>query len=480
MNTAPLSIIILAAGKGQRMRSAQPKVMHEVGGVPMLARVVQTAQQLEPAAIYVVHGNGSAQVRQCMKHLPVTWVEQAQRLGTGHAVLQVMDRIPLDHMVLVLYGDVPLVEVNTLMQLQHKTPKQGVGVVVTRVTSPTGFGRIVRNEMGHITAIVEHKDASEAQRQIDEINTGILMAQASLLSQWLPRLSQQNAQSEYYLTDVIGMAVADGRSVGGVMASCHEEVLGVNNREQLAQIERFYQRREARRLMLEGVTLMDPQRVDLRGSLVTAGDVTLDVNVVIAGDNRWGANIAVGPGCVLSSVKIGHGVTIGAHCVIRDAVLGDGVVVADHTVIESATLEARACVGPFARLRPGTHMAEASRVGNFVELKNTHLGSGSKASHLSYLGDARVGSDVNVGAGVITCNFDGAHKHHTVIESDAMVGAHCSLVAPVTVGAEATVGAGTVLVEDAPAGQLTLARSKQQTVAGWKRPVKATATVPQD
>ena len=462
------------------MHSSVPKVMHHVGGVPMLERVVQTAGQLDPVEIYVVHGNGGSHVRQHLKHLPVHWVEQNQRLGTGHAVLQVMDHVPMDHMLLVLYGDVPLVGVNTLLQLRHNTPKQGVGVVVAKASNPAGFGRIVRDEMGHITAIVEHKDATDTQRQLDEINTGILMAKASLLKQWLPCLSQQNAQGEYYLTDVVGLAVAEGHSVGGVMASCYEEVMGVNNRQQLAQIERYYQGLQAEQLMLHGVTLIDPDRFDLRGQLKVTGDITIDVNVVITGDNLWGQNIEIGPGCVLHNVRMANDVQIGAFCVLSNVTIESGTCIADHCVIKDTSIGASARVGPFARLRPGTSLAAHCQVGNFVEMKNTQLGEGAKVNHLSYMGDASVGQGVNIGAGTITCNYDGVKKHTTRIEDHAMVGANSSLVAPVMVGEGATLGAGTVLVEDAPAHTLTLSRSKQQLVEGWQRPKKEKQTTEQE
>lgn len=467
-----LSVVILAAGKGERMRSSWPKVLHQVGGEAMLSRVVSTAQQLDPVDIYVVYGNVGGIVRDHMKNLPVKWVEQSKRLGTGHAVLQAIEHIDDDHMVLVLYADVPLVSVHTLQQLQQHTPKQGVGVVVANLEDPTGFGRIVRNDMGHITGIVEHKDATDAQRAIREVNTGILMTQASALRAWLPNLGQQNAQGEYYLTDIIGLAVSDGRSVGGVMAGGFEEVMGVNNRLQLAQVERYFQRQEARRLMREGVTLMDPSRFDLRGELSVGQDTCIDCNVVVEGKNAWGSQVNVGMGSFLSNVTLGDGVVIGMHCVIRDTSIASGTVIKDHSVIEGAVVAEQCTIGPFARIRPETSLAAKVRVGNFVELKKTELGEGSKVSHLSYLGNAVVGREVNVGAGVITANYDGVNKHQTVMHDQAMVGVNSSLVAPVTVGEGATIGAGTVLTQDAPAEQLTLARAKQSTVSSWQRPVK--------
>lgn len=467
-----LSVVILAAGKGERMRSSWPKVLHQVGGEAMLSRVVKTAQQLDPVDIYVVYGSVGSKVRDHMKNLPVKWVEQNKCLGTGHAVLQAIEHIAQDHMVLVLYADVPLVSVHTLQQLQQHTPKQGVGVVVAHLDDPTGFGRIVRNDMGHIIGIVEHKDATDVQRAIREVNTGIMMTQASALHEWLPNLGQQNAQGEYYLTDIIGLAVSDGRSVGGVMAGSFEEVMGVNNRSQLAQVERYYQRQQARRLMREGVTLMDPSRFDLRGQLSAGQDTCIDCNVIVEGDNEWGSEVSVGAGSLLSNVTLGDGVKIGAHCVIRDTTIAVGTVIKDHSVIEGAVIAEHCTIGPFARIRPETTLASKVRVGNFVEVKKCELGEGSKVSHLSYLGDALVGREVNVGAGVITANYDGVSKHQTVIHDKAMVGVNSSLVAPVSVGEGATIGAGTVLTEDAPAEQLTLARAKQSTIRTWKRPVK--------
>lgn len=451
-----LNIIILAAGNGKRMYSEIPKVLHCLGGVTMLERVVNTAQRLEPTSIYVVHGNGGEQVKSQLSYLPVHWVQQTKQLGTGHAVLQAIDKIPADDQVLILYGDVPLISIETLESLLNNMPKNGLGLVVTELEDPSGLGRIIRNPMGNIIAIVEHRDANEAQLKIKEINTGILTAPAYRLKNYLPSLKNKNAQSEYYLTDVIALAVSDGCPVGGVLAGCPEEVLGVNDRQQLAKLERYYQRQAAYHLMLQGATLMDPERFDLRGELLVEQDVIIDINVVISGKVTIGANSTIGANTLISDTQVGNHVTIKSHCVI------DGAVIEDDCVI-----------GPYARIRPGTHIKKNAHVGNFVEIKSTKLGESSKVNHLTYLGDAVIGKNVNVGAGTITCNYDGATKHPTFIEDNVFIGSNTALVAPIRVGKNATVGAGSTLTQDVPDDTLAITRSKQKTVVGWKRPVKS-------
>jgi len=450
-----LSVIILAAGKGNRMRSGVPKVLHSLAGTPLLERVVNTAQHLQPDAVYVVYGNGGTVVRNEMTYLQVNWVEQETALGTGHAVLQAIEQVADDDQVLILAGDVPLISANTLQSLLANSPHNALGLVVSEFTNPFGLGRIIRNEMGNIIAIVEQKDADEEQQKITEINTSIMTASAQHLKQWLPKLGNKNAQKEYYLTDVVAMAVADGFSVGGVMARCPEEVSGVNNLAELSNLERYYQRQLALELMLSGTTIMDPQRFDVRGALQVGADVSFDVNVVIEGQ-----------------VTIGDGCSIGANVLLRDVTIAAGVTIKANSIIENAVIEKDATIGPFARLRPGAHIGEHASVGNFVEVKNTTLGVGSKANHLSYLGDAHIGAEVNVGAGVITCNYDGVDKHQTTIEDGASIGSNVALVAPITVGKDATIGAGSAIAEDAPAAQLTLARPRQTTVTDWVSPKK--------
>ncbi len=459
-----LNIIILAAGRGKRMSSMLPKVMHPLGGIPLLERVVNTAKSLQPKSIQVVHGNGGSMVHDAMAYLDVIWVKQSKQLGTGHAVLQAMPHCDPEDKILVLYADVPLISLKTLKLLLKNTPKKGLGLVVTELQDPSGFGRIIRNEMANITAIVEHKDANEEQLKIQEINTGILTTRAKHLQHWLPQLGNTNKQGEYYLTDIVSLAVADGCPVGGVHAHCHEEVKGVNDRWQLAELERYYQQQTAYQLTLQGVTVMDPQRLDVRGEgLQLAQDTTLDVNVVLEGKVIVDSNTVIGPNVYLRNVEIGQNVTIMANSVIEDAIIGD-----DCTV------------GPFARIRPGTVLEQGAKVGNFVETKKATLGKGSKASHLSYLGDAVIGARVNIGAGTITCNYDGQNKHVTKIGDGAFIGSNTSLVAPVAIGEDATIGAGSTITQDAPAEKLTLARERQRTLDNWKKPTRKTASQPEE
>lgn len=449
-----LRIIILAAGKGKRMSSNLPKVMHKVGGVPMLERVVETAQSLEPLSVHVVFGNSGPRLQDLCPHLNVEWVFQKEQLGTGHAVLQALPFCDDHDQVLVLYGDVPMITQETLDRLVKNTPRTDVGLLITRLDNPSGFGRIIRDDAGNIIAIVEEKDASDAEKKIREINTGIMTAPALFLKQGLPKLSNHNAQNEYYLTDMVAVSVASGRSVHGSLALSSSEVRGVNDPWQLATVERFYQKEQARKLACAGVQIMDPLRLDIRGNVSIAPSTQLDVNVILEGD-----------------VTIGKACTIGANVIIKDSVIGDNVTILPNTLIDGAKIEAYVSVGPFARVRPGTLLRESSKVGNFVEIKKTTLGIGSKASHLTYLGDAMIGEKVNIGAGTITCNYDGVNKWSTHIGDNAFIGSNTSLVAPVQIGKEATIAAGSVITKDAPAHKLTITRVKQQTVENWKRPL---------
>ena len=450
-----LNVVILAAGSGKRMNSSLPKVLHTIGGIPMLERVINTANQLQPRKVCVVYGKGGESVKQSMAHLSVEWVDQETPQGTGHAVIQALPHCSDNDRILILFGDVPLISSASLLALLENTPKNGLGLIVTELDDPTGFGRIIRNEMGNIISIVEHRDANEEQLHIKEINTGIMTTTTQHLQEWLPRLTNDNnKQHEFYLTDIIALAVEDGVPVGGVMAHCKEEVQGVNDRWQQAKLERYYQKHMAEQLTHQGVQVLDINRLDIRGNDIhIAKDVTLDVNVVLAGDVRIGTGSVIGPNVVLSNTTVGDYAHIEAFSVL------DGVTVGNY-----------ATVGPFARLRPDTTIGNHAKVGNFVELKNTQLDEHSKVNHLSYLGDASVGSRVNIGAGTITCNYDGVNKHKTVIESGAFIGSNTSLIAPVTVGKNATIGAGTTLVNNAPKDALTLSRSKQDTNVNWVSP----------
>ncbi|MGE8358559.1 bifunctional UDP-N-acetylglucosamine diphosphorylase/glucosamine-1-phosphate N-acetyltransferase GlmU [Pseudomonas sp.] len=449
-----LDIVILAAGQGTRMRSALPKVLHAVAGKSMLGHVIDTARQLKPQGIHVVIGHGAEQVRERLAADDLNFVIQAEQLGTGHAVAQALPQLSADT-VLILYGDVPLIETATLERLLGQVSDQQLGLLTVELADPTGYGRIVRNGDGVVQAIIEHKDASDAQRAIREGNTGILAVPGKRLADWLGRLSNSNAQGEYYLTDVIAMAVADGLVVATERAADEMEVLGANDRIQLSQLERHYQYRAARRLMAEGVTLIDPARFDLRGDVTAGRDVLIDVNVILEG-----------------KVVIEDGVQIGPNCVIKDSVLRRGAIVKANSHLEGADLGEGADCGPFARLRPGAKLGAKAHVGNFVELKNAVLGEGAKAGHLSYLGDAEIGARTNIGAGTITCNYDGANKHRTVLGEDVFIGSNSSLVAPVTLGDGATTGAGSTVTQDVPAHTLAVGRAKQRNIEGWKRPTK--------
>jgi bifunctional UDP-N-acetylglucosamine pyrophosphorylase/glucosamine-1-phosphate N-acetyltransferase len=451
----PLSIIILAAGQGTRMRSGMPKVLHGLGGRPLLAHVIETARTLDSTDIHVVIGHGAEQVQSAFHDRDIHWVVQEQQLGTGHAVAQVMPAIADDHNVLVMYGDVPLISAATLGPLCVTAEQGFVGLLTAELEDPTGYGRILHHADGSISGIVEEKDASVTQRAIAEINTGFMAAPAGRLRHWVDALDNDNAQGEFYLTDVIARAVTDRVSVRGISAVNLEEVLGINDRAQLAMQERCYQQRQATRCMRDGVTLIDPARFDLRGHLTTGEDVVVDVNVVLEGEVTLGDRVTIGPNVMLRDTRVGNDVSILANCVIEDADIGNG-----------------SRIGPFARLRPEVRLADNTRVGNFVEIKKSDIGSGSKINHLSYIGDTTLGRDVNIGAGTITCNYDGAYKHRTVIGDKVFIGSNTQLVAPVEVQDGATIGAGSVITRDAPANELTLSRAPQQTRTGWKRPVK--------
>jgi len=450
-----LHVVILAAGQGTRMKSALPKVLQPLAGRPLLAHVLGRALGLGAHATHVVYGHGGDAVPQTFPEADVRWVLQSEQLGTGHAVAQAMPGIPDDAVVLVLYGDVPLIEAATLKPLVAAAREGKLALLGVKLNDPTGYGRIVRDAGGKVVRIVEEKDASSAERSVAEVNTGIMAAPAGRLRAWLGGLSNRNAQGEYYLTDVVGLAVAEGMAVEALQAPTVAEVLGINDRAQLAGLETTLRRRIAADLMKAGVTLADPARVDVRGRVAAGRDVFIDVNAVFEG-----------------AVELGDNVSIGPNVFIRDSRLGAGCVVQPNTVIEGADIGPGCELGPFARLRPGAELADGVRIGNFVEIKKSRVGTGSKVNHLSYVGDAEIGTRVNVGAGTITCNYDGANKHRTVIGDDVFVGSNTSLVAPVNIGAGATIGAGSTVSKDAPPAELTVARSKQVTVRGWKRPAK--------
>lgn len=449
------SVIILAAGQGSRMRSKLPKVLHKLAHRSLLEHVWAAANPLKPAKTCIVYGHGGDQVREHLQDSRVEWAEQAEQLGTGHAVAQAMPYIPESGKVLILYGDVPLIKTTTLEMMLEQCSDSAMSLLTIELDNPQGYGRIVRDNNQKVTSIVEHKDATEAQLTINEINTGIMCVPTQQLSQWLAKLSNNNAQGEYYLTDIIAMAVGDKIAINTVSATNSHEVEGVNDRQQLARLERYYQAMQAEELMQQGVTLRDPARIDVRGEVACGQDVTIDINVIIEGKVDIGDGVQIGPNVILKDCSIGAGSIIEANCVIEQAVVG------------------KECnVGPFARLRPGATLANRAKVGNFVEIKNADIGEGSKVNHLSYIGDTTMGDNVNVGAGTITCNYDGANKHRTIIGDNVFVGSNTAMVAPIKLGDGATIGAGSTLTVDADAGALTLTRSKQKTLSGWKRPTK--------
>jgi bifunctional UDP-N-acetylglucosamine pyrophosphorylase/glucosamine-1-phosphate N-acetyltransferase len=449
-----LSIVILAAGQGKRMHSKHPKVLAPLAEKPLLAHVLTTARDLDPEQIVVVYGHGGEAVRSAFDEADIAWAEQREQLGTADAVAAALPHLPDSGGVLVLYGDVPLLRAETLAPLIAET-ENNLAILTARVENPQGYGRILRGEAGKVVGIVEERDASEREKSIHEINTGVLAAPAHHLRDWLSRIGNDNAQDEYYLTDAVALAVADDVAVRGVEATSASETRGVNNRVQLAAAEAVLRRRRAETLMGVGAVLADPERIDIRGRVRCGRDVFIDANAVLAGE-----------------VELGEGVRIGPGAVVTDSVIGAGTEILPYSVIENARVGAHAKIGPYARLRPGSELADATHVGNFVELKNTQLGRGSKANHLAYLGDAEIGANVNVGAGVITCNYDGAAKHKTVIGDEAFIGSDCPLVAPVTIGKGATVGAGSTITADVPDDTLALGRSRQVVIEGWERPEK--------
>lgn len=451
-----MSIVILAAGKGKRMCSSLPKVLHPLAGKTLLENVVKTATKLNPSETpIVIYGHQGEIVRQELSHLDVNWVAQTEQLGTGHALQQALPHINLDNQVLVLYGDVPLISETTLQNLMQKTPPHGIGMITAHLEDPSGLGRIIRDVENNIVNIIEHKDLLPHQLQLSEINSGIYLFPGQFLAQALPKLTNNNNQKEYYLTDVVKIAAEEKLPIQSTQPLTLEEIMGVNDRVQLAFLERAYQRRYAEKLMQQGVTLLDPARFDARGELSVGQDVVIDINVILEG-----------------RVVIGNHCRIGPHCILRDVVLQDGVEIKANSILEESEISANCVIGPFARIRPGTVLNASVHVGNFVEIKNSQIDEGTKINHLSYIGDSTIGKRVNIGAGTITCNYDGAYKHRTSIEDDAFIGSNTALVAPITVGVGATIGAGSTLTRTAPPHQLTLSRARQQSIENWHRPKK--------
>jgi len=447
--------VILAAGQGTRMRSSLPKVLHPLAGKPLVCHVLDTAASLPGSRAVVVIGHGGEHVQAVLADKVDQFVTQQQQLGTGHALLQALPCMRDESICLVLYGDVPLPRRDTLAQLVTLAQNADIALLTVTLPDPAGYGRIVRGHDGNVAAIVEHKDANEQQRTITEVNTGILAARVSHLKRWLPALRNDNAQKEYYLTDIIAMARSESLSVVAIQPQTIYEVQGVNNRIQLAELERCYQREWAEKLMTGGITLMDPARVDVRGNLQHGTDITVDINVIFEGN-----------------VVLGNNVQIGPNCIIRDSTIADNVVIEANSIVDGSIIGVAATIGPFARIRPGTQLLEKAKVGNFVETKKSLIGKGSKVNHLTYIGDAEIGSDANIGAGTITCNYDGVNKYKTVIGDGAFIGSNSSLVAPVTIGAMATIGAGSTITQSVAENQLSIARGKQRNVDGWKRPSK--------
>ena len=456
-----LEIVILSAGKGKRMHSDLPKVLHKVAGKSMLRHVIDTSLTLDPLKIHVVVGHGGEIVRQSLTSLPqeifskINIVEQKEQLGTGHAVNTAMPYVQKDSMVIVLYGDTPLTPTNDLKALLNTCPKNGMSLLTAIADNPFGYGRIIRNSDGQIEKIVEEKDANAQEKLINEVNTGMMVAPAAVFNEYLPKLNNENAQGEYYLTDLVALLRRDSKEVNPVKAPDFSVLCGVNNKIQLSFIERLYQERAAKSLLEEGVTLADPKRFDLRGTLIHGKDVFIDINVIIEG-----------------SVTLGNNVSIGAGCVLKDVSIGDNSIISPYTVMEKSELKRHTTIGPFARLRPGNVLEDEVHVGNFVEVKNSHIGFGTKAGHLSYLGDSDIGTDVNIGAGTITCNYDGANKHRTTIEDDVFVGSDTQLVAPVTVRKGATIGAGTTVTKEVPEKALVITRVRPIYFKNYQRPVK--------
>ncbi|WP_100642551.1 bifunctional UDP-N-acetylglucosamine diphosphorylase/glucosamine-1-phosphate N-acetyltransferase GlmU [Alteromonas facilis] len=449
-----LSVVILAAGKGTRMKSALPKVLHPIAGVPMVQRIINTVEQIGADSINLVYGHGADMLKQTVTGKNMNWCLQAEQLGTGHAVQQAADQLQDGDDVLILVGDAPLIKPSTLERLLAAKQQADLALLTVALDDATGMGRIIRNG-DNITAIVEHKDATEEQRAIKEINTGMMVIPATDLKRWLGQLSNDNAQGEYYLTDVIAMAASEGKQIRAAHPEKVYEVEGVNNRVQLSALERAHQLEQAELAMLSGATLADPSRFDVRGELNVGNDVMIDVNVIIEGN-----------------VTLGNNVRIGSNCILINCEIGDNTVIEANSIIEQAVVSDSCTVGPYARLRPGSVMLQNAKVGNFVEMKKTVLGKGSKANHLTYLGDTEVGENANIGAGTITCNYDGVNKSKTLIGDNAFIGSNSSLVAPVSIGKTATVGAGSVVTKDVADEQLTIARGKQRNIDGWQRPQK--------
>ncbi len=451
-----LSIMILAAGQGKRMNSQLPKVLHRLAGKPLLEHVVQSTLNLDLAVSpIVIYGHQGEIVRKKLPNLPVTWIEQPQQLGTGHAALQALPSIPVQNRVLILYGDVPLITSDTLQQFIDNTPADALGILTAQLPNPAGLGRILRDEQNKIVRVIEEKDATTAERTLNEINSGIYLIPAHYLQKWLPLLKNNNTQQEFYLTDIIQLATEDKIPIYSQQPAQHEEVLGINDCAQLAQAERFYQRRYAEKLMRQGVTLYDPNRFDVRGELAIGHDVTIDVNVILEG------RVIIGNHCI-----------IGSNSVLRNVILADHVEIKENCVIDGAEIAEHCVLGPFARIRPGTQVAPYVQIGNFIEIKNSVIDSHSKVHHVGYIGDSELGKRVNIGAGTITCNYDGANKHKTIIDDDAFIGSNTALVAPVTIGAGATIGANSTITRDAPSHQLTLCRAPQRSIANWQRKKK--------
>jgi bifunctional UDP-N-acetylglucosamine pyrophosphorylase / glucosamine-1-phosphate N-acetyltransferase len=451
-----IQVVILAAGLGKRMHSKLPKVLHLLAGKPLIAHVVETALKLSSERNpIIVCGHQAKHIQAALSAYPLSFVEQEQQLGTGHALLQALPKIAKEDRVLVLCGDVPLIADHTLKQLIATTPLKELGMLVANLQSPLGYGRIVRDAKQQIVGVVEEKDATDEQRAIKEINPGIYFAPAAYLNKWLPQLKNKNAQREYYLTDIIAHALADHIPIHAISPQCETEICGVNDQVQLAQLERFYQKQIAEQLMRQGLSLADPERFDVRGELKVGKDVRIDINCIIEG------TVVLGDGCV-----------IGPHVLLRHVQLGSGVEIKAHSVLDGVIAEADCQIGPFAHLRPETKLSKKVRIGNFVEIKKSSIDEGSKANHLSYIGDSIVGKEVNIGAGTITCNYDGANKHQTIIEDEAFIGSGTQLVAPLKIGKGATIGAGSTISKNAPAQQLTLTRAEQLTINSWQRPKK--------
>ena len=459
MINKPLHIVILAAGKGSRMRSSLPKVLHKVAGKSLLAHVIDSALLLNPVQVHVVVGHGKELVIDAFESHPqkalLTWVEQTKQLGTGHAVAQAIPNIGDNASVLMLTADVPLIKADTLLAMVESMASSALALLTAVVENPFGLGRILRDDTNAVIGIIEEKDASDSIRQVREINSGIICAHKDALLEWLNKVDNDNAQEEYYLTDVVGLAHASGASIATMQPQDNNEINGINSRSQLALVERLYQLEQAESLMASGVTIIDPARFDMRGDVTIGEDCIIDVNVVIEGPTTIGRNVEIGPNCVIQGSQIGDGATIYANTVIENSILGADVL-----------------IGPFARLRPGSNLADKVKIGNFVETKNAQLSEGVKVNHLSYVGDACVGENTNIGAGVITCNYDGANKHQTTIGSDVFVGSDCQLIAPVTVADNATIGAGSTITANVAEGELAISRSKQRKIADWQRPVK--------